>query len=80
MYEHTHRVNRIWMKWMLLVGPTKGMPLCKTHMHQSQQEEFRDKNISKPGNQAEYTSVKMVGLGHLTWLSAKMVAKSPDLS
>ena len=68
MYEYTHRVNRNWAKWMLLVGPTKGMPLRKTHMQQSQQEEFRDKNISKPGDQAGYTSVKMAGLGHLTWL------------
>lgn len=41
------------------------------------------------GNQAGYTSVKMTELGHLTWLSAKMVAhltsdkmvgRSPDLS
>ena len=39
-----------WVKWMFLVGPTKGMPLHKTHMQQSQQEEFRDKNISKPGS------------------------------
>ena len=49
-----------------LVGPTKGMPLHKTHMQQSQQEEFRDKNISKPENQARYTSGMMVGLSHLT--------------
>ena len=32
------------------------------------------------GNQAGNTSVKMAGLGHLTWLSVKMAVKSPDLS
>ena len=35
---------------------------------------------SAPGDQAGNTSVKMVGLGHLTWLSVKMAVKSPDLS
>lgn len=82
MYEHTHthRVNRNWVKCMLLVGPTEGMPLHKTHMQQSQQEELRDKNISKLGNQAGYTSVKIAGLGNLTWLSVKMAVKSPDLN
>ena len=52
------------MNWTFLVGPTKGMPLHKAHMQQSQQEEFRDKSISKLGNQAGYPSVKMTELGH----------------
>ena len=65
---------------MLLEGPNKDMHLCKTHMQQNQQEEFRDKNISKSGDQAGYTSVIMVELDHLIWLSVKMVVKSPDLS
>ena len=80
MHEPTHRVNRNWEKLTLLVDPTKSMPLHKAHMQQSQQEEFRDKSISKLVDHAEYTSVKMVELGHLTWLSVKMAVKSPDLS
>ena len=50
MYEHTYRMNMNLAKRMLLVGPTKGMPLHKTHMQQSQQEEFRDKSKSKLGD------------------------------
>ena len=40
-------------------------------------ESARGKNMSKLGNKAGYTSVKMGELGHLTWLSVKMAVRSP---
>ena len=54
---------------MLLLGLNKGIPLQKTHMQES-----------APWDLAGNTSVKMVRLGHLTWLSVKMVVRSPNLS
>ena len=32
---YTERVNRNWATWMLLMGPTKGMPLHKTYVTDS---------------------------------------------
>ena len=62
-------MNWNWVKWMLLVSPSKGRPLHKTPVTKS-----------APRNQAGNITVKMVVLGHLTWFSVKMAVRSPDLS
>ena len=57
-----------------LMGPTKSMPLRKTHMEQSHYEEFSGKNVSKPQEQGRHTSLKMV-----TWLPNVSSVKMAEL-